>query len=411
MQNAALFSTIVTSVTDFLELVKQNEDFDHNLPQLSEEEAMKLKRLNAALQKNDWIGESEHDIKSEEHMINTSRDMKPLVSDSLKKTRMINVSATLPDAQITIVNDLQGLDQALFRVRARNVVCGGVARVKFYEVSPSLLSKDTNIRFDFHLNSTFLAEYFDMSTNIWEPLLLTPWEMSVKACRGHEPKFKSSRLMLMTDVEANSCSISFSEKFLVSLGAAHQMWSVYQAAAENAMSDGVEISETTGKTLNSNDAKLASVRKSKAANAARAFVASMPYGINNQTGITVHCSIMSCDEYFSCPSGSIRYFQFQCPKVEGIGGKRLYGQDVKELKTLQIFLGERSFMINHVDREVNRSRRAYELGPGQIVFVDVVNTGKATVSYAVETKLIVTYACIFFETQDFESMQSHPSSQ
>ena len=41
MQNAALFSTIISSITDFLELAK-NKELDYKLPQLSAEEALKL---------------------------------------------------------------------------------------------------------------------------------------------------------------------------------------------------------------------------------------------------------------------------------------------------------------------------------------------------------------------------------
>ena len=133
MQNAALFSTIISSITDFLELAK-NKELDYKLPQLSEEEALKLQRLNSALQKtDDWVDDSEHSMKTEERVV--SKSAKPIISESLTSTRMINLSATLPDAQITIVNDLQGLDQALFRVKSRNVVCGGLAKAKYYESS------------------------------------------------------------------------------------------------------------------------------------------------------------------------------------------------------------------------------------------------------------------------------------
>ena len=74
---------------------------------------------------------------------------------------------TLPHTAVTVVNDLQGLDEALFKVIVTNCVCGSDFSFKKHEAMQPI--------FHFHVNTSVQSDYFDSRSNFWEPLLVKPW--------------------------------------------------------------------------------------------------------------------------------------------------------------------------------------------------------------------------------------------
>ena len=62
----------------------------------------------------------------------------------------------MPQTKITVINDLQMLDEALFRLSAATFVAG--VQVDRFGMP--------DMTFDFPVNPTILADYFDTSCNI-----------------------------------------------------------------------------------------------------------------------------------------------------------------------------------------------------------------------------------------------------
>jgi len=380
MQNAALLNAILSSISDSL-LVSSRDDKKKVPIQLSQEETMKLERLSLAMgEENDWENDGisiTSEANSDAHSGKTGFSSNSILTLSKDAQRIIRINATVPEIVITMINDLQGLDQALFKIIARNVVSGAEFKVPLHSTSASY-----ELTYNAHLNASLLADFFDISTNLWANFLREPWEVTISSKRAQGNKFKSNRYTTLLDIESHPCFISFSEQFLVGIGAAKQMWSMYSAAMSNAssmkqiengsMDTGINITETKN-------------RKILAANAARALVTTMPYGINNQTGLTVEFSMdngekTTISERHKCSTGDIKFFRFESPRVQGIGGKRVYGQDVQHFRSLSIFIGSSTLHFSHIDAEVNRPRHAHRLEGGQFIFTEFVNTGKATVS-------------------------------
>jgi vacuolar protein sorting-associated protein 13A/C len=265
----------------------------------------------------------------------------------------------MPLTKVTVINDLQGLDEALFRASVANFVAG--ADVSRYG-SPDMT-------FDFHMNTSILADYFDTSCSIWSRLLVQPWEITLKGFRSQSRRFKSDRLSTTIDLESFPCSISFSEQFLVSLASASRMWSIYAVATAVHMENGAS-------------AKSGSLRASMAASAVRNLVMSMPYAIENTSGVNVSFSLLGNDDkQHRCKTGSIQYFRFEPPKGNGFGGRRSYGQDLNFEKVVTVFVdGETKFSINRLDLEGGPQKTAHRMNDGTVLITRVAKEGKTTVS-------------------------------
>ena len=74
---------------------------------------------------------------------------------------------------------------------------------------------------------SILADYFDAASNQWTMLLTSPWELTFNASRAPQTRTLSKRMSSTFDIESGECLVSFSEHFLVNVGAASKMWSVY----------------------------------------------------------------------------------------------------------------------------------------------------------------------------------------
>lgn len=272
----------------------------------------------------------------------------------------IQIKMTMPEARVTVINDLQGLDEALFRVSVTNFVAGGD------------FAKDTKLgtTFDFHMNTNFLADYFDTSCNIWNSLLTKPWEVSLRGVRAPSRRFTSSRLSTSIDLESFSCCISFSEQFLVSLASASKMWSIYSVATALPSDDEIQSG---------------SLKASMAASAARNLITSLPYAIENTSGLDLTFSLPNeTAEFVECKDGKIQYFRFEPPRGEGFGGKRAYGQDVNFEKLLKIHLEKvPTITIGHLDNELGLPKKTHKLSENRTIFTQVRKAGKSTVSQKV----------------------------
>ena len=178
---------------------------------------------------------------------------------------------------------------------------------------------------------SILADYFDAASNRWETLLIDPWEITFNGSRSPQTRFDTDRMSTTFDIESNPCNVSFSEHFLVNVGAASRMWSVYSGAINKATS----LVDQKGKT----DAALRKSSRSMAAHAARSLITTLPYAIENHSGINAQYSLYQDPVRIPLPTSSTQFFQFELFPGKGSGGVRRYGQDIKHSKSLTLYIG------------------------------------------------------------------------
>jgi hypothetical protein len=291
-------------------------------------------------------------------------DSEAFTSSSATDAMVISMKVTMPETVVTLINDLQGLDEALVRIKLVNMMTG--AQVRNNDPAPYTC-------FDFHGHSSVLADYFDAPNNRWRPLLLKSWEISTKGFRGPcSTRFESNRPSTSLDIESFPCHVSLSEQFLASIASAHKMWSIYSTATNSAFESGV--SSQLGPKLQKQ------LRKSTAASAARTLITSLPYAVENHTGMVVEFVVHGEDEKrFSCESGSLEYFQFSPPKGAGSGGKRLYGEDVSFKKSLTLYVEESHIFLSDLDSHICAPEKVIETSTS-LVIASVAREGKTVVS-------------------------------
>ena len=371
--------------------------------QLTSKEAERINRLSLAL--NEVIAVELTDLEEEEEEDRTRRhvagngwadDGKATTADALKTERRassMKLRVAFPETTLTIINDLNGLDEGLFKLFVSDFLISGETQYPSWQQrhttsSMPLLPSSETIKpaFKFELNEVLTADYFDTHSTLWQPLLLQPFEINFSALRSPSHNHHDSkRLQSTINIDLDPCHISFSEKFLVSVGAASRMWSSYSFATNEAAI--IETSTLASRKLPSNGAtedrraqrnSSLLVRKSTAANAARAFVTSLPYRVENRSGMAVYINLKGEEKSHFCESGTNEYFRFAPPKGEGVGGKRAYGQHVTEFHTLTLRVGDRSIQFRHLDAYLNLPTQAHDLVSGRRLFTRVVRKGRAT---------------------------------
>ena len=147
------------------------------------------------------------------------------------------------------------------------------------------------------------------------------------------------------------------------------MWSTYSKAIDSAVEQ----------TLHKSELK----RKALAASATRKMITSLPYGVENATGIDIHFSVEEDGETVRrrlCRPGLIQYFRFEPPRGNGYGGRRLYGQEVTQPKRLKLYIEERTITIDHIDGELGRPRKIHKFDDGLIVITYLRKEAKSMVS-------------------------------
>ena len=85
----------------------------------------------------------------------------------------VNLNMNLPIIRVVFINDLHGLDQALFKVSLEQVTVSG--RVVSQRPLPTCISLQSH--FD------VVAQHFDARRKNWDPLLTKPWQLTMQMFR------------------------------------------------------------------------------------------------------------------------------------------------------------------------------------------------------------------------------------
>lgn len=364
MHNAALLDAILKSLSSSLSTGNDMGNDNARVKELSTNEAERIEMLASVLQETDSNRSIAHQSSNISQLAIDDVSTHSSVEGAIKIAKKIQVKVTMPQSRITVINDLQGLDEALFRVSVANFVAGGEVVVP---MGPNPMEQMT---VDYYMNTTILADYFDSFINLWSKLLVMPWEITLKVIRSPSRRFKSPRLSSTIDLESFPCHISFSQEFLVSLASATRMWSVYSVATSKSVL-------TRGKKGDTSDN---SAKESMAASAARNLLTSLPYAIENHCGCDVVFSLPEGVSRRNCPTGSIQYFRFQPPQGRGYGGRRMYGQDVEFEKSVTMLVGDCEIVIPHLDAVLGSRKHVHNLPDGRVLVTFVVREGKTTVS-------------------------------
>ena len=402
MRNFALLNAILESIQSS-SYGANGEDSSQDLV-LSSQDARLIEHLDHALKATEHELQSVKSFSSETAHVYSDGSSTMVTAEPMESKSALNI--TLPDAKLTIVNDLQGLDDALIRFDLLNVV----ANVQVREGERLQRDSEPYTGFDANLNCSITADYFANSEGLWKDFFLRPWELTVRGGRDRNLKLKSNRPSTFVDVESFPCHISFSEEFLLSLASANQMWTVYSMTTSSLL-ESVQTSEQTsakptdqsmassivgstdvGQTSTTTpkpqdlrrsipvNVKRGGLKRSLAATAARTIVTALPYALENNSGFDIDFKIVGFDgKVRSCSNGSIEYFRFPPPKSKGTGGKRLYGQDVRFQKQVSVRLLNSWIEIESVDDEIG-SRRIHAIQDSLVVISQVLREGKTTVN-------------------------------
>lgn len=374
MQNVSLLTAIFSSTVE----AWTNEKIDQNYQKiaadkpLSQDMLKEIQKVSTALEEKDDTETTSLDPGAElvfrDGVVTAPPSAHSSASNDRKKR--ISMKMTLPETTLILVNDLQGLDDALFKVTLQSCVWGGDASMD------RMMGKDSTI-FHVHTNTNILADYFDSHTKLWEPFLLKPWEIDFKAARGK--KEGTPRFTTTLDIESHPCQLSFSEQFIISLRGASSMWTLYSQTTRKAM----DILSRVNKHRHT-----VSFAQARASFSARAMTTTMPYGIENRTGYEITFNVNQCRE--QAINDYTSYFNFNLPQGDGVGGYRSYGQDCISKKSIDIFIDGNCIHFDHIDDELNRPKKAHKLDGCRFVFSEVIKIGKATVSHHDYSAIIVT---------------------
>ncbi|CAB9496929.1 Putative vacuolar protein sorting-associated protein 13A [Seminavis robusta] len=367
MRNYALISALISG------LGLKGEASSDDEGQLSDQDARRIEQLATKLERG--MDESVMSLRHRQSM-SVSENFFRRDSDTGAKTNLtyaVSIKVTLPEANLVVINDLQGLDDALFRLTIATLVGGGELR-KWLAPSPGLKPLTT---FDCHVHTSIMADYFDSRTNLWKELLTKPWELALRGARGASKRFQSDRLSTTFDIESFPCCLSFSEQFIVSITAASRMWSIFSLATSSTASLLKEVNVGS-------DAHDSVAERGAAASAARNLITTLPYALENHYGLDVDFKLSGTRaDLRTCKSGTMQYFRFEPPVKLGYGGQRLYGQDVLDEKSLQIFIGGTVVaIIDDLDGEVGKPRSAHIVILDQtecVLFTNVQQEGKTKV--------------------------------
>ena len=349
IQDLALFRAIMSSITSS----KKVSTHDRQVEELTKQEEDRIETLVKLLKddKTSSFTESSSIRSSSKGSIFVDGEENNFANDIEGKYREFQGYLTLSGVTFLIVNDLEGLDSALFKVGVENFLGSASIATPLNLDGSCDMVKATG---EAQLHTSFKANYYDSVSNKWEPLLLNEWEWTIN-CMRKAGKLIGKKQFLQTsvDIEARSCALKFSEQFLVSLGGANKMWTLYSAKSETEK---------------------------------RSLVTSTPYGIENKCGVPLFYKPQGKGVKRICLEDSIDYFRFQYSVGKGFGGIRLYGQDIIETKSILISIGNNDFeasnsviTIQDIDKELNKLR-SYCLKDGRVVFVEVVRIGRTMVS-------------------------------
>jgi len=392
MQNAVLVGEIAKSIRDSLLFAEEIQKRQTRLDLINDQEPKpltdiefdRIENLAFALEHVDrstsvsrhesFLGVSSTGRESPSGSTSSSVEHQP----EMVLSKYYRVHVTVPDVVFTFINDFQGLDAPLFKVRAKNMAGSGQSEIISGTLeNPENKAADScelsSMKFRLKLNSSLEADYFDPSSNSWEKLLLKPWVSTITMQRGDTHRFKRvvKRMATDVDIESQTCLVSFSEQFLVTVGTALRMRS-YEDSIRRKNSILIDRAIESPRQHSNVDKSEIHV------------VATSSYAIDNQIGIPVYYILQpkpgdNSNIGLKCETGTMQYFRFQYPRGDGCGGKRLYGHEGSDFKGIKLIVGDRSLWFPHIDRELYSPRQAHTFNDDLIIFVDVIKSGKATV--------------------------------
>lgn len=361
MRQSALFLAVMSGARESFGLEKPSDELSSDRP-LTEKETGKINELALALQEQSLdLDPSDHDATFSRHSSGNTSQSSRLVRQSEK--RVFQVKLTIPSSSLTVINDLQGVDEALFKIIFSSVV---------NNTEICLTSKSEETVFHSHTYWVIDSDYFDSHSKRWEKLLIHPWELDFKAVRG---KKKNTRRMATTvDIESHPCHISFSEQFIISIKGAQEMWDLFKGTNDKAMGIIKDF-----ENLHQLDKRELAQRKAMARSATRSLTTVLPYGISNRSGLSVTYRV-AVDEQFPVEE-EVSYFSFPLYSSIGTGGRRLYGQEATESKTIVLSVEGEEIIIEHLDADIGLGKRVHYLRNGQYIFTEAEETGKSTILY------------------------------
>ena len=184
MRNFALLNAILESIQSS-SYGANGEDSSQDLV-LSSQDARLIEHLDHALEAPEHELQSVMSFSSETAHVYSDGSSTMVTAEPMESKSVLNI--TLPDAKLTIVNDLQGLDDALIRFALLNVVANAQVR------EGERLQRDSEpyTGFDANLNCSITADYFANSEGLWKDFFLRPWEFTVRGDRGRNLRLKSN---------------------------------------------------------------------------------------------------------------------------------------------------------------------------------------------------------------------------
>lgn len=350
MKNIALLSAIAAGVSDSLAVARDDESLGLTDVAMTERDAQKIEKLANMLQ-----GGGDESIGAISRATSFAESS---VASTISRSSF-SFKVALPEMNLCFVNDLQGLDDALFRAKVDNVVANASVDTGVNDHR----MKGPYTAFTVNLNCSITSDYFDESSRLWKHLLLQPWEITLRAYRGMNSKLSARVPSTACDIESFGCHLTFTEQFLVSLASASHMWTLYSTA-------------TTAENVQSGR-----LRRAIAASAARTLITVLPYAIENHCGKDIRFAVLGGREIkHTCTNRTIEYFRFPQPKGKGSGGKRLYGQDRQTLNSLSIFVGDSVIRLDDVDSKITAGRQPHILPSNEVILTQVRKEGKTLVS-------------------------------
>lgn len=297
-----------------------------------------------------------------------------LVEGSYECRYRSKLTCTGKNMSFTFVNDMQGIEVAVMRMRAEEVR-GTWAVAALHPDATERVSTEASC------DVSLTADYFDPTGNSWNPLLRQPWALKLSYSKRRMASdlvppdivpFSTNLVM-----ESMLCDLSFSDHFLALLVDTKSAMSTYSTTRNS-------IETTINSQTQSRRGYNRSRRRSMAAQATRHFTTAQPYGVENHTGkdfyFEYESSIRSIPHRRLCQHGHVVYFRFEHLRGKGAGGKRRFGQDRQRSKSVTLFFKGRSITIRDIDEELGLPRTAHDVGSKQVVVTAVRWLGKRKVS-------------------------------
>ena len=269
-----------------------------------------------------------------------------------------HMNMNLPSMTIVLINDFERHDDAVLKFKSEQfglVGSGGFSLALSENEGLDAISPLQFDMIDYSCSTSFSFDYFDVWNLSWNPLVDKPLVLSFsskrnKVCTLNEPEGQNHNSI---NLDVMPCFISLTYPFIQYLIQLQNNWSVFSQSKDVH--------------------KLAYDCAS---------VSMLHHGLENRTGGDIRYKISQDenDHHSSCQT--TEYFSFNYSIQNGIGVKRVYGQDSAHKKNIAIYpqQSSKSLNIGNIDAELSR-RRVVDIGGGSILCTEVIRTENRTVSF------------------------------